>query len=307
MSRAFKQDKRMSLIDMKNRIQYAGGTQDGRNVKAKLNSFKSALWNSYQGEWITYNDKRIRCLINPEKLTTDYDQKILSVEFESGIKPGDTFLWDRTGKHWIVYSRMEEEEAYLRARLRRCDYEIELPEGKYWVWLRGPVETAMIWRQKHKIEMNDLNYSIELFVTKDEHTTQFFQRHQIMKFDGHNWRVAAVDRYSQEGIIEVYLEEYFDNEMLDNMVIPEVKEPDKTVPYIDGPQRVKPYDTDLSFTIVNEDGGKFVVSNSKAKITNSDSTSCVIEITTGRSGEFDLIYQKDDGSEIVLNVTIESF
>ena len=50
----------MSLEDMQKRIRVAGGSQDGRNVKAKLKSMQSALKNSYQAEWITFdNDETI--------------------------------------------------------------------------------------------------------------------------------------------------------------------------------------------------------------------------------------------------------
>ena len=46
----------MSSLDrMKQRLEFAGGDADGRNVKGKLTSFHSALKNSYQAEWITLN------------------------------------------------------------------------------------------------------------------------------------------------------------------------------------------------------------------------------------------------------------
>ena len=94
---------------MKKRMQYAGGDADGRNVKGKLKSMLGALKNSYQAEWVTLNEydeenkASWRCLINPDKLKEDYDQKEISIEFESGLKEGDVFLWDRTNTHWIVY------------------------------------------------------------------------------------------------------------------------------------------------------------------------------------------------------------
>lgn len=307
MFKVDRENKTMSLDNMKTRIMIAGGTQDGRNVKGKLKSMQSALKNSYQAEWITFNKKKCRCLINPEKLSTDYEQKIISIENKYHMKSGDVFYWNRTHKHWIVYSEYEEEEAYFRARIRECEYQIETDKDKYWIYLRGPVETALVWRQKHSLEFNDLNYSLELYITKNEDTDEFFTRHRIVKFDGHNWKVAAVDRYSQAGIIQVFLEETADNDMLDEMIVPEIVEPDTSLPYIEGPQFVQPYDTDISYSIENIDGGEFVVNSSKVKITNSDSTSCTLNILTGRSGEFDLIYKVIGQDDIVLHVTIESF
>ena len=77
----------MSLDTMKKRMVFDGGdTSDGRNVRGKYLSFKSALNNSYQAEWITFNDKKWRCLINPDKITNDYDQKEISIDFKAEMK-----------------------------------------------------------------------------------------------------------------------------------------------------------------------------------------------------------------------------
>ena len=141
----------MSLDTMKKRLEYAGGDADGRNVKGKLKSMLGALKNSYQAEWITLNEydeenKSIwRCLINPDKLKEDYDQKEISIQFESGLKEGDTFLWNRTNTHWLVYLQEYSEEAYFRASIRRCDYQIDINGNKYWIYMRGPVETTIQW------------------------------------------------------------------------------------------------------------------------------------------------------------------
>ena len=94
------------LDNMKKRMLFEGGglsTSDGRNVNGKLLSFNSALWNSYHAEWITFDNdetqQRHRCLINPDKLKEDYDQKEISIKFEDGLKEGQTFGWTRTNTH----------------------------------------------------------------------------------------------------------------------------------------------------------------------------------------------------------------
>lgn len=303
--------KEMSGLDnMKKRMQWDGGglsTSDGRNVNGKLLSFKSALWNSYQAEWISFdNDEtgaRHRCLINPDKLKENYDQKEISIDFKEGLSEGQTFYWIRTNTHWIVYLQRYEEEAYFRAQIRRCDYQLF---DKYWIYVRGPVETAIIWRQKHQIEMNDLNYSIMFYIEKNEETLEKLSRFNIVRFEGHNWRVAATDKYSQPGLIEVYLEEYFDNEMEDAIIQPEIIKPDTSQPYVDGPQLVKPWDTNVSFAIVDKAGGEFVVDSSKVKISQADETSCVLEILTGKSTKFDLIYRVDGEDDVILPITVQS-
>lgn len=291
------------------RIQYAGGVIDNRVDKSKLHSMQMALQNSYQAEWITLNDNQYRCLINPDKLKEDYDQKVISIEHSAGMKEGDVFYWDRTDTHWLVYLQQHSESAYFRAQIRRCNYEIEVNNHKYWVYLRGPVETALVWRQKHNIEFNDLNYSLLIYVTKNEETLDFFKRFQILKIDGHRWRVAATDIFSQGSIIEVYLEEFFDNSLEDEQI---KKEPiifGEEESYIDGPQFVEPYQTEIKYSLVNNLNatGAFLVSSKKVKIVNSDNNSCIINVISGKAGEFKIIYREEGKEDLELNVTIESF
>ena len=291
------------------RIQYAGGVMDNRVDKSKLHTMQMALQNSYQAEWITLNDNKYRCLINPDKLKEDYDQKVISIEHSAGMKEGDVFYWDRTDTHWLVYLQQHSESAYFRAQIRRCNYEIEVNNHKYWVYLRGPVETALVWRQKHNIEFNDLNYSLLIYVTKNEETLDFFKRFQILKIDGHRWRVAATDIFSQGSIIEVYLEEFFDNSLEDEQI---KKEPiifGEEEPYIDGPQFVEPYQTEIKYSLANNLNatGAFLVSSKKVKIVNSDNNSCIINVISGKAGEFKIIYREEGKEDLELNVTIESF
>jgi hypothetical protein len=303
----------MSGLDrMKKRMLWrgrGGDTQDDRNVSGKWRSFNASLGNSYQAENITFNEQQCRCLINPDKLKEDYDQKIISIDFKYGMKNGDTFYWDRTNTYWLAYLQDYSEEAYFRASIRRCDYEIEINGKKYRIYVRGPVETAIIWRQKHQLEFNELNYSMLFYIQKNEETLDFFERFKIVKFDGHNWRVSTTDKYSQDGIIEVYLEEYFDNKTEDLAITPEIIEPDTTKPYIDGPQIVRPYDEKISYSIVGLTSGAFVVNSTKVKINKIDEKSCTLDILTGKAGEFKLIFKPDDitKEEVSLDVLIKSF
>lgn len=300
----------MSLELMRARMNAIGGsTSDGRINDGKLKSLRSAKRNSYQGEWITFKKVVHRCLINPVKMSSDYDQKEISIEFCAGLKPGDTFYWNRTNTHWMVLNQRLTEEAYFRGEIRQCDYEIETDKGKYWVWMRGPIEQSLNWRIKHNLNYNTLNYSLLMYVPRNEDTDAFFKRHQIVKFDNHNWRVAATDRYSQEGIIEVYLEEHNDNEMEDAMIIPEVKPIDTSKPCIIGEQIVHPYDTNLEYKVKGLNGGSWRTSatTKKVKITQSDEASCSVDIITGRSGEFTLQYIIGEGdiAEVLAEILVK--
>ena len=307
------QYKTLSLETMKKRLGYLGGDIDGRNVKGKLKSMLAALKDSYQAEWVTLNEydeekkARWRCLINPDKLKEDYDQKEISIQFESGLKEGDVFLWNRTETRWIVYLQEYSEEAYFRANIRRCDYQIDIDNNKYWVYMRGPMETTIQWKSKHNLNMNELNYTAVMYITKNEETLSFFDRFKVIKWDGHNWMVTAVDRYSQKGIIEVVLNEHFDNEMEDNMIVPEVVTPEEGTPHIAGPQIVYAFDENILYEIKNAEQGKFVVNSNKVEIKNATETSCEISILTGKSHSFNLIYERENMDNIVLEITVESF
>ena len=317
----------MSSLDILNkRLQYQGGNQEGRFIKDKLKSLKKALLYSYQAETAVLADEReFRCLINPDKLKPEYDNKIISIPYrdiclnkdkigitskgeeEIGLKPGDVFCWKETKTYWLVYLQYLEENAYFRAELRRCKYEIEINDNKYRVYVRGPVETTMPWNQKKGIVWNDMNYSLAIYITKNEETLQFFHRFSKIKFNGKPWEVQAVNEFDADGIIEVYLDEDYQNSIEDaeKGEIPEIEIPDKDSPHIEGNIFVKPYDI-VEYKILNAENGTWSVSNDKAKIIEQNNSYIKIEIITGKSGAFDLIYNRDNEENIVLSVRIES-
>ena len=296
---------------MKTRIGFLGEGADERLVEGKLRSMHAALENSYQAEWVIFNKgtshkRKFKALINPDKLKDDYDKKIISIDFEAGAKIGDVFYWERTNTYWMITLQHYEEEAYFRGSIQRCDYQLDLNGHKYWIYLRGPVETTTQWRQKHKIEMNDLNYSLLMYIVKNEETLEFFSRHQIVSFDGHRWKVAATDKYSSNGYIQVYLDEYFDNEFEETSEIEEEVIIDNGVPYIDGPQNVTALDCSIVYQIKNISNGEFVVNSDKVKIVKTDMNTCVIDITSGKSGSFDIIYKVDGILQAAMKVKISS-
>lgn len=298
----------MSGLDrMKQRLIMRGGDPDGRIVRDKYKTFQGALKDSYQAEWITFNDKKWKCLINRDKLSDDYDQKEISIDFVSKMQEGSVFYWDRTKKYWLVSLQQYTEEAYFRGRIERCDYQITINEHPYWIYLRGPVETEIVWDEKHKINVNRLNYTLKIKVTKNEETDEFFKRFQILKFDNHRWQVNTVDRYSTQGILEVYLNEYYDNEDEENMILPEIITPDTMKPYINGPQIVHVFDENVVYAIENITSGEFVVNSNKVKIIESDENQCVLNIIGSKAGEFTLLYKVDGQDDVELLVHIESF
>ena len=315
------------LERMKARAGYNGyDLHDNFNVTGKYKSFQAALRSSYQAEWITLdkdteNERRWRCLINASRLTEQFDKKVLSIDFDSGVEEGTVFWWDRTNRYWIVGLQQHTEEAYFRGIITRCDYTMDVNGHEYWVSVRGPVETSTIWNQKHNLIWNDLNYSMVIQITKDSNTVKYFSRHQVVKMklsypdaetgeeieEWHNWKVVATDKYSEDKIIEVYLDEYFDNDAEDAMIPIEADEPDPMSPHIAGPALCYVFDTNLSYSIVGLTGGEFVVNSNKVKIIEMNETSCVLDILASKATEFTISYKTKDGQQIDQLVKVQSF
>lgn len=105
------------LKNLQIRLGYRGGNQEERMRKDKLGAFRKALLYSYQAETAILSDGReFRCLINPNKLSMELDDKMLSIPFEDiclnkrvdenvvvdktskgmeaiGVKSGDVITW----------------------------------------------------------------------------------------------------------------------------------------------------------------------------------------------------------------------
>ena len=313
----------MPRIDgMSLRLNYAGGMRsDLRMQHDKLRTLKKALLYSYQSETAVLEDGReFRCLINPDKLKNDYDNKILSIPYEDiclnkeftgmpttqveeevGIKVGDIFTWKETDTKWIVYLQFLEESAYFRGEIRLCSNEVTIDGKNYWAYVRGPVETTIRWNQKSDIGWNDLNYSKILYMGEND-VTKKLKRFDVIKVDGENYQVQVVNKdTASDGILIIYLKEFFTNTIEEEN--PPI-ENENVESEIKGDTIVYPYDVKI-YTI-DTFGGEWSISNSNAKIVTSDDSKVKIEVIAGRACSFDLIYTVG-GSEIILPIEVKSF
>ena len=149
-----------------------------------------------------------------------------------------------------------------------------------------------------------------MYITKDEKTEEFFHRFSQIKINNKLWEVQSIDSMSSEGIIIVYLKEWYQNSIAEAKaeedaaaeVVSVITEDE---PVIEGPTAVYPYDK-KTYTIKNAENGTWVIGSSKAKILQQDDTTVYIEITTGRSGNFELKYVRENEEDIILNITIQS-
>ena len=201
----------MSLKTLAARLQYDGGDALGRINMQKLRSLKAALKNDYNSRQISFNNAMWYGLINDDNLKPDYDRKIVSIPFDAGLEAGDVFEILDDGTHWMVYLPHIAETAYLQSDIIRCRYTIEIDDEIFWVYFQGPTETDVKWYLKTGINYSELNYSGTIFIKNTPKTRDFFERFTILRLDGHNWEVQVKDRISVPGIIELEVQEYYDN------------------------------------------------------------------------------------------------
>lgn len=328
----------MSKNNMEIRLNFQGGQNQQKRMNAdKLKSLKKALLYSYQAATaILENGQEFRCLINPNKISTDLDNKILSIPFKDvclnaervgtttqgevdiPVSEGSVIEWKENGSHWLVYLRRLEETAYFRAEIRRCRHQIELENGsKYWAYVSGPAEKNIAWSQVNGNYMNSLNNTIQIYIPQNEETLKFFHRFTKIKIQNKNWEVQAVDSISMPGIIEAFLKEDHSNtpkEDIEQAVensIDIIEIPTQEGEYIHGPIKVYPYESHLyELRNSNLQNGQWQIVNSSrkdtAKIINSSASQVELIITTGKSATFDLQYQADE-RVITLSIEVGSF
>lgn len=230
--------------------------QHDRMVKDKLRSLHRALLYSYQTAWIKKDGVEdadyVRALINPDKVKFDYDEKIVSVEYEHGFGPGDTFEWKNTGTHWIILKQEMTEVAYFRGNVRRCqELLITDPETgekvSIWAAVRGPVETKLNTIQKAGLVANVPNMTLQLYIPKTEQNMRLFERYVTFEFGGRFWQIVAPDTISTPGIIEIPAVEDYECHHSDLLV--EVVDPNPPVEEyedtIEGETFVKPLEQSI--------------------------------------------------------------
>lgn len=376
----------MSMKSLAARLDYNGGFDSVDRMRLnKYRSFKAALKDSYQTRYIkTPLHTSVPCLINQNLIKSDYDRKFISVDFNSGLASGDTFQCLDDGTYWMIYLPELTETAYLRSDIIRCRYTLKVDDIDYHIFFQGATETDIRWAQKSGINFNELNLSGTVYIKKDKHTEDYFNRFKIIRIEGQPWEVQVVDKITVPGIIELELQEYYNNPMEELPdVIPQgcheimgketveqdneygyrirdaYYRPDYTWKCLDNPRveivdvlddgrmcKIKVHDGAVrEFRVLYGDGrgdyemtvniarecngiegpklvypydivtykvpikGKFTLASKDAEIKSQDGTSCVVEVTTGRAGQFTLYFNADAKAytnTVCLDVTIGS-
>lgn len=298
----------MSMQTLNTRLNYMGGSTLGRINKTKLDGLHAALANDYNSRLIKVPHKEaFRCLINTNNLKPDYDKKIISVDFDSQLHEGDVFEILDDGTHWMIYLPVLTETAYLKAEIIRCRYTLEVEDEEYWVYFQGPTETDLRWFIKNDINYNELNLSGTIYIKDTPITRNFFTRFQHIKIEGHVWEIQVTDYISVPGIIELEVQEYYDNPIEE---LPEVIKEDENT-YIMGKTLVEQgtvYGYEISSEVYNPEYEWSVEDNPRVSIKKvlANGRICQIKVPDGTIGEFKVVYgNKTTGYHLDVKIDIE--
>lgn len=317
---------------MRTRLEWQGGiNQEDRMIKDKWRSLQRALKYSYQAcsiqkvqafDQVLGADQTdiglfsdFRALINPDKVKQDYEDKIVSVDYNYNCGPGDVFEWKKTGSYWIIYTQEITEDAYFRGEIRRCRYRIKFKDtqGNWcstWAAIRGPVETQITSIQKNQERLDRPNLSLNILIPQNEETLHAFDRYKEFLFAGRCWRIEAPDSISMKNIIEVNAEEDYTNKdtdaigesMKDGLVFEPVDEtPDSE---IKGATWIKPNLSEI-YSIDRKGGRWCALNNAPVNIKIVAVNQIELIWTKMISGQFTL--QWSDGQEIIQKtIVVES-
>lgn len=309
---------------MRERLRARGGTvQQARMIKDKKESLKRAIKYSYQGAQVQAIGKSepAIALINPNAVKQDYDDKIISIDFDYDYSVGTVFEWLNTDTKWLIYLQDLTELAYFKGDIRKCNYEIkwENDEGNIcttYIALTGPSEKKIDSAIKEGVSIDSPNYSLHFYMPHNEETAKRFDRYSKFYLNGLPtcWRIEAVDKISMPGILEIYAHEYYANEYEDNVeeglvgdLIIEPIDPnpsiDETSEYISGETFIRPK---IAYSYVYNgllEGDWSLIENVPVKIIphEDDPKKINIKWDSTYSGQFTLCY-----GEIKKTIVVES-
>lgn len=305
---------------MRKRLQFHGGVkQEDRMIKDKWRTLQKALIYSYQGCDVSlaqkYNSCEIlkdqenyRALINPNKTKQDYDDKILSIDYNTHFGPGDVINWEGTNTQWLIYLQSLTEDAYFKGDIRKCNYLIKFKDDDGEIYqtyaaVRGPVETAINTFQKNQISLDKPNFSLNILMPLNDLTGEAFNRYSKFILNGKAWEVQAVDSISMLNILQISAQEDYVNldkddleeGIINGLVIEPIDpNPESEETKIEGLTFIKPKITEIYKA--PDKGGKWSIKEKDfpvcIKVTNDPFVSVTWEKTT--SGQFTLQWSKDD-------------
>lgn len=313
-----------NLEMMRKRFEWQGGIhQEDRMIRDKQRTLHRVLKYSYQACSVEMVQRHcdvlnftkdidsnigvygeVRALINPDKVKQDYDDKIVSLDYEHGYEPGDVFEWKKTDTHWLIYTQELTEDAYFRGKIRRCKYIINFKdkdgnECSTYAAIRGPIETAIDSIQKNQTRIDRPNLSLNILIPCNNKTLYAFDRYKEFIFAGRCWRVEAIDDISMKNVLEINAEENYINDMTDDMekelkdglIIKENQSIDQSG--IEGPGFITPTFA-TTFSVDIENGKWSIVEDVPVTLQVTENLIATVTWNKTISGQFTLRWEKDD-------------
>lgn len=292
----------MNNLDlMRARLDYNGGeAQQDRMIKDKKWSMSKALLYSYQGAKVRKlgSETEERALINPNQVKQDYDDKIISIGFESEYTTGTIFEWVNTGTKWLIYLQDLTELAYFKGDIRKCNYEISWKNANgdivsTPVALRGPKETSIDSSVLKDISVDSPNHTLNMLLPANEETLAYFKRYARFYLNGICWRVEGVDSISMQGIIEIDATEYYankDTDDLDNGIANgQIITPEPVVSEIEGETFIKPKKT-YTYKYLGSSKGEWGWDKKLPIAATPNGNELILKWTQSYTGQFDLSF-----------------
>lgn len=222
---------------------FGGHAQQERMIHDKQRSLDRALRYSYQGASVRSVDAEEgeepqRALINPNKVKLDYDEKVISINWEAQYHPGTVFEWMGTNTYWLIMYQDLTELAYFRGDARKCHYIIKWADKETaeifqtYASIVGPKEAVKA-NAKAGASIDEPNYTLSILIPKSENTLKYFQRYTkfyIQDYSGLDtpvscWQVINADWISTPGVIQLTAKEEYINADVDDVgEIPEYKQ-----------------------------------------------------------------------------------
>lgn len=286
---------------MQQRLKFFGGlTEQERMRQGKTDGFKSALKFGSHSQTIVCKDKEYKVLINDNKLTQDYDEKIISAPKESGLTTGDIVYWKETNSYWIVYLNDISELSYTNAYMRKCYHEpiIKTNNGSAHVWAAvfGKEEHLIQSIIKTQVVIDTSKLTVQLLIPKTEENFENFKRYNKFILNGIAWEIQAVNSIDLENILIIYAQE--DTNLIEDKPI---ENTDTTFGSINGKLVIKPLE-ETTYSVSDETPlSDWKVSNKNISIVNIDDREITIRWTSAKSGEFTISY-----GDYVQKIIVES-
>ena len=268
----------MSLEGMKTRLTYLGGAaQQDRMIKGKWKSMLSSLKYSYQAARFTKYpemDKTYNGLFTPITHNMNYDNKQISIGFDSGFKVGDVFLWENTKTFWLCFTQDLTELAYFRGLCRRCDHKVRWVDGdkkvrETYLAITGPRQPDYrTYNPGYGLSIDDSTADLTVLVSDNEQNQKYFNQYQSFLLKGKSYSIHQMDNLSMPGVIRLcctetktnLIEDDVENNLKNNWNIQPVIPQYPTQEGIDGPLTIKPL-FPATFSAVVHGGRWFILEN----------------------------------------------